>query len=161
MNLSTLEKKPEVVVYISGKKKVYRKNLERVSEDALADFVSRSIPKRPAKGSCGGKKSSGEWGTCLLFVDGHPAAYKGLMRFMFDAFAHKFEGKVDFQVQASPGVVGPPAVLAYCWENQVGTISLDATKLKRKKTPLSLASKFGTWIMGFYGGKKCTRRVEL
>jgi len=194
----SVQRKPEIALYVSGKKKVFRKR--KITEgkklntlwgpsppilglplsdrarqfffsfaETLSEFVAKSIPQKPARGvgiggaACSGRGGdgikAGEWGTCLVFGDGSGQAYRGALRTMFDAFSHKYQGKIDFAVGGGSGAEGA-AVVAYCGEAEVGRFSLDTSKLKRKRSPLSLADKFGTWIMGFYGGKKC-KKVEL
>jgi len=162
-----VQKKPEIAAYASGRKRTFHKRFERMNEDTLAEFVGKSMKSKvksvgnvaalKGRGPCG--QATGDWGTCLLFVDGDGKGYRGTLKFMFDAFAHKYEGKVNFAVGRGSGGGNASQVIAYCGEAEVGSFSLDVSNLKRKKTPLSLASKFGTFIMTFYGGKKC--KVEL
>lgn len=182
--VENIEKKPSLALYVSGKKKSYRKKLGSVTEANLSSFVDGHLPssalvsvKKEAgvkdwlATQCSGSRPKSSWGLCILYLEGSgksKASLKGELKFLVSAFAFKYLQKISFAkadgtkpLRKALGLEAngeQPAVVAFCngQLTQFEAFPHDITK------PLvRIASKFGTWIMSFYNGSKCTSMITL
>lgn len=177
-----IEKKPVLVLYVNGKKKSYRKKLGALTEDILSTFVEGHLPSNALVSvkkeagvkdwldkQCSGSRPKSSWGLCILYLEDGSGkkSFKGTLKFMVSAFAFKYLQKISFAKADSTKplrkalgleAAGGPAVIAFCngQLTQYEAFPHDVTK------PLTrIASKFGTWIMSFYNGSKCTSMITL
>jgi hypothetical protein len=180
--VENIEKKPSLALYVNGRKKNYRKKLGAATEANLSSFVDGHLPssalvsvKKEAgvkdwlATQCSGSRPKSSWGLCILYLEGSSkASLKGQLKFLITAFAFKYLQKISFakanSTESLRKALGleengeQPAVVAFCngQLTQFEAFPHDITK------PLvRIASKFGTWIMSFYNGSKCTSMITL
>lgn len=178
--LSALRQRPELRLYIAGKKRTYTQKLERLDHAALKTFLNDNMALGPyftsikrngsindwlAKSCDPTSRKSPKWGACVLSL-----GEVGDHKFVLGAYALKFMGKIAFaktpdvaRFTEALGVApkGRTAVVAFCNGDANSSEVFEFDFSKKDATDSKLSSNLRSWLLSFHDGKKCVGKLSI
>ena len=185
VKLDSIGEKADLRLYVQGKKTKYYKKLSSIKEKTVDAFVQGAVPssfalKKESSNIASlasneaaltdwlldPKTKKASWGASVVCVGSVHADFALLL----SVHALRHQGQIAFAEQSNDGQVAAlsqafelkqdlPTIVAIC-NGDASTYEVFPHPLDPKNVA-RVTSKFGTWLMGFYDGKKCFSQFKV